>query len=72
MASIVAGTSTTYTITLTNDGPSTELAGVVVSDPIPAGTTGSETEPELRDRRRDVHVHHDRADRPGSTRSPTS
>ena len=44
-ASIVAGTSTTYTITMTNDGPSTQLAGVVVSDTIPAGTTGSETEP---------------------------
>jgi uncharacterized repeat protein (TIGR01451 family) len=32
VASINAGTSTTYTITLTNGGPSTELAGVVVSD----------------------------------------
>ena len=28
VASVAAGTSTTYTITLTNDGPSTELAGV--------------------------------------------
>ena len=44
-ASITAGTSTTYTITLTNGGPSSELAGAVVSDPIPAGTTGTETEP---------------------------
>ncbi len=42
----MAGTSTTYTITLTNDGPSTELAGVVVSDPIPAGTTGSTLDPD--------------------------
>ena len=46
VASITAGTSTTYTITLTNGGPSTEPAGVVVSDPIPAGTTGTETEPD--------------------------
>ncbi len=41
---VVAGTSTAYTITLTNNGPSVEPAGVVVSDPIPAGTTGSESE----------------------------
>ena len=46
VVSVVAGTSTTYTITLTNDGPSTELAGVVVSDPIPAGTTGSTLDPD--------------------------
>jgi uncharacterized repeat protein (TIGR01451 family) len=41
---VVAGTSTTYTITLTNNGPSVEPAGVVLSDPIPAGTNGSEAE----------------------------
>ena len=45
VASVVAGTSTDYTITLTNNGPSAVAAGVVVSDPIPAGTVGSETEP---------------------------
>src|SRR6185436_12882931 len=45
VASVVSGTSTTYTITLTNGGPSTAPAGVVVSDPIPAGTVGSESEP---------------------------
>ena len=45
VASVAAGTSTTYTITLTNGGPSTAPAGVVVSDPIPAGTVGSESEP---------------------------
>ena len=45
VASVAAGTSTTYTITLTNGGPSTAPAGVVVSDPIPAGTIGSESEP---------------------------
>ena len=39
------GTSTTYTITLTNGGPSTAPAGVIVSDPIPAGTVGSQSEP---------------------------
>src|SRR5205823_1505192 len=44
VGSVVAGTSTTYAITLTNGGPSTEPAGVVITDPIPAGTTGSETE----------------------------
>ncbi len=41
---MIAGTSTTYTITVTNNGPSTVPAGVVISDPIPAGTTGSELE----------------------------
>ena len=46
VASVVAGTSTTYTITLTNNGPSAVAAGVVVSDPIPAGTIGSESEPD--------------------------
>ena len=45
VASVVAGTSTTYTISVTNNGPSTVPAGVIVSDPIPAGTTGSESEP---------------------------
>ena len=45
VASVVAGTSTDYTITLTNNGPSAVAAGVIVSDLIPAGTVGSETEP---------------------------
>ncbi len=44
VASVIAGTSTTYTITVTNNGPSTVPAGVVISDPIPAGTSGSESE----------------------------
>src|SRR5207253_476215 len=44
VGSVVAATSTTYAITLTNGGPSTEPAGVAITDPIPAGTTGSETE----------------------------
>ena len=44
VASVVAGTSTTYTITLTNLGPSTEPAGVVIDDPIPATTTPTESE----------------------------
>ncbi len=44
VVAVVAGTSTTYTITLTNNGPSVEPAGVVVSDPIPAGTVASESE----------------------------
>ena len=42
---VAAGTSTTYTITLTNNGPSSVGAGVVVKDNIPANTTPSETEP---------------------------
>src|SRR5438132_512137 len=41
VTSVTAGTSTTYTITLTNNGPSTVPAGVVVKDTIPANTTGS-------------------------------
>ena len=44
VASVIAGTSTTYTIRVTNLGPSTEPAGVVIDDPIPAGTTPSESE----------------------------
>jgi uncharacterized repeat protein (TIGR01451 family) len=44
VGSVAAGTSTTYTITVTNNGPLSVPAGVVVSDPIPAGTTGLESE----------------------------
>ena len=62
-ASVVAGTSTTYTITATNSGPSQIPAGVVLSDPIPAGTVGSESRARLRDRRRHVHVHDVGSDR---------
>ena len=43
---MTAGTSRLYTITVSNSGPSSEPAGVVVSDPIPAGTFGSESEPD--------------------------
>jgi uncharacterized repeat protein (TIGR01451 family) len=44
VTSVTAGTSTTYTITVTNNGPSTVPAGVVVKDTIPANTTPSESE----------------------------
>src|SRR6185295_19081506 len=37
-ASEVPGTNVTYTITVTNNGPST-VTGATVSDPLPAGTT---------------------------------
>ncbi|HEX9765282.1 MAG TPA: hypothetical protein VGA36_00865, partial [Nitriliruptorales bacterium] len=40
---VTAGTSTTYTITLSNDGPSEVPAGVVIEVPVPAGTSGSTT-----------------------------
>ena len=46
VGSVTAGTSTTYTVTVTNNGPSTEPVGVVVSDTIPAGTTGTTLEPD--------------------------
>ena len=38
------GGSTTYTITVTNNGPDVEPAGVVISDTIPVNTVGSEAE----------------------------
>ncbi len=37
-ASVVAGTDVTWTVTVTNDGPS-DAQGVVVADPTPAGTS---------------------------------
>src|SRR5207249_3142870 len=39
-----AGGSTTYTITLTNNGPAAVPTGVVIHDSIPANTTGSTTD----------------------------
>src|SRR2546428_8846548 len=39
VTSVTAGTSTTYTITLTNNGPSTVPAGVVVKEKNPADNT---------------------------------
>ena len=42
--SVTAGRSTTYTLTVRNEGPDVSPAGVQISDPIPAGTTGSESE----------------------------
>ncbi len=61
--SIDAGTSTTYTITLRNDGPSIEPPGVVLSDPIPVGTTGTTSEPRLFRWGRRLHVYHVGGDR---------
>ena len=45
IVTIKPGSSTTYTITLTNNGPSDVPAGIVVTDQVPVGTTGSENEP---------------------------
>ena len=44
VSSVAAGSSTTYVLTLRNNGPGVVPAGVVISDPIPSGTTGSEAE----------------------------
>jgi large repetitive protein len=42
---VTAGTSATYTISLSNAGPSSAAAGVVVVDHIPVGTTAHVTDP---------------------------
>ncbi len=44
IATVSVGGSTTYTITLTNNGPVVVPAGIIVSDTIPANTVGSEAE----------------------------
>ena len=44
VTSVVAGRPTTYTLIVRNEGPQASPAGVEISDPIPAGTTGSESE----------------------------
>ena len=44
VTTVKPGSSTTFTITVTNNGPSDVPAGVVVTDQIPAGTVASETE----------------------------
>ncbi len=38
VTSVIAGTNTTYTVTITNDGPSS-VTGATVVDPLPAGVT---------------------------------
>jgi tripartite motif-containing protein 71 len=45
VGSVSAGGSTTYSLTLHNGGTAVVPAGVVISDPIPSGTVGSESEP---------------------------
>jgi uncharacterized repeat protein (TIGR01451 family) len=45
-ATVVAGTSTTYDLTIENLGPTDEPAGVTIADVIPAGVTASESEPD--------------------------
>jgi uncharacterized repeat protein (TIGR01451 family) len=42
---VAAGTSSTYTMTLSNAGPSAAAAGVVVVDHVPAGTTPHVSDP---------------------------
>jgi uncharacterized repeat protein (TIGR01451 family) len=43
---VALGVSTTYTLTLTNDGPSTVPAGAVVTDDAPTGTTIWASDPD--------------------------
>ncbi len=59
VASVTVGASTTYTITVTNNGPDIEPAGVVISDTIPANTVGSEAEAGLHHRRRRLPMYDD-------------
>ena len=59
VASVVAGTSTDYTITLTNNGPSAVAVRRRRLGPVPAGTVGSRDRAELRHRGGHVHVHDD-------------
>jgi uncharacterized repeat protein (TIGR01451 family) len=44
VGSVAPGTSTTYTVTLTNNGPSDVAAGVEITDTAPAGTTISSSD----------------------------
>ena len=48
VGSVVAGTSTTYDLTLTNNGPLPVPAGVVVSVPLPPGTAASTSDPDCQ------------------------
>ena len=59
VTTVKPGSSTTFTITVTNNGPSDVPAGVVVTDQIPAGTVASETEANCTLAGDDVHVHDD-------------
>ena len=71
-ATVTPGTSTTYTITITNNGPSTEPVGRAVHrhDPGRHGRVGDRG--RLRHRRRRLHVHDRRDDRLGRDASRTS
>ena len=57
VATVNVGASTTYTITVTNNGPNIEPAGIVISDTIPAGTNAQRDRGGLHDRRRRLPMH---------------
>ena len=69
--SVVPGTSDTYTIVVSNNGPDTVI-GASVSDPLPAGASPPPPGRPRQQRRRHRLRPHQRHRRPGDHRGPRS